>query len=380
MKVVFKVLWQYFRKLDKSLFLVVTTCGLFSVLLLYSIVQNAVVGNISARTYKIQLIAVIVGACSALIISAFDYHKLAKLWFIYDPLAFILVLLLFTPLGIQREGVDDIAWLDIGFMSIQPSEILKIAFILSFSYHLSKVSDRLNEPKPLLLVLIHGIIPILLIAITGDFGTAIIFGVIMLFLLFSAGISWKYIAAALIGAPLLGIFIWFKVLQPAHKKRFLILFNPDLDPDMYLQQRYGKIALGSGKLTGKGLFGAQYSYVPEVQNDFIFSYVGQTLGFVGCMLLLSALTFICLKIFANSRTAKDNLGKFICVGVFALIFSHCVINIGMVLGVMPVIGVPLPFTSNGGTAMLSMFICVGFVLSTYVNSNQNHALFYDSKR
>ena len=199
-------------------------------------------------------------------------------------------------------------------------------------------------------------------------------------MLFSAGISWKYILAALISAPLAGLFLWFKILKPVHKKRILILFDNDLDPDMFQQQRQGKIALGSGQLFGKGLFGGEYSYVPEVHNDFIFSYVGQALGFVGCMFLVGTLCFICVKIVANSRIAKDALGKYICIGVFALIFSHCVLNIGMVLGVMPVIGVPLPFTSNGGSAMLSMFICIGLVMSTYSHSGKKYAVFYDANK
>ena len=381
MKAILNIFVQYFKKLDKQLFIVVLACSCFSVVLLYSIVENKVVGNVSTGTYKTQFIAVILGSFIALVLSGIDYRKLSKLWFIYAPLSLILVLLTFTPLGYQRAGADDKAWLNLGFTTLQPSEILKLAFILSFAYHLSKVDTNVNTFKNLSLLCLHGLVPIGLVALQGDFGTALVFVMIFVFMLFAAGISFKYIFCALIGAPILGVIAWFTVLQPGHKKRILILFNPELDPlGVGNQQRQGKIALGSGQLFGKGLFGGDYSYVSEVHNDFIFSYVGQTLGFVGCMLLVAALSYICLKIVANSRIAKDNLGKYICIGVFGIIFTHCVMNIGMVLGVMPVIGIPLPFTSGGGTALLSMFIAIGLVMSTYSHSAKNYAVFYDANK
>ena len=378
MKTLLKIFWQYFKKLDKPLFVVVTAISCFSVVLLYSIVENKVISNIGLP-YKMQAASVILGALCALVLSAIDYRKLAKLWFLYVPLGLIITLLTFTPLGYQRAGADDKAWLNLGFMTLQPSEFLKLVFILSFAYHLSKVSEDMNSPKNMALLCLHGAVPVGLIFLQGDNGTGLIFGLIFLFMLFSAGVSFKYILAALIAAPVVGVASWFLIMQPVHRKRILVLLNPDLDPlGVGNQQRQGRIALGSGQMFGKGLFGGDYSYVSEVQNDFIFSYVGQTLGFVGCMILTGALCFICLRIIMNSRTAKDPLGKNICVGVFALIFSHSFMNIGMVLGVMPVIGVPLPFTSAGGTAMLSMFIAIGLVMSVYAHSNKNYAVFYDA--
>ncbi len=378
MKIVFNIIRQYFKKLDKPLFLVVFACSCLSVVLLYSIVYNKVISNIGTP-YKTQAISIVIGAFCALFLSAIDYQKLAKLWFLYAPASLLLVLLTFTGLGYQRAGADDKAWLNLGFMTLQPSEFLKLAFILSFSYHLSKVSGEINSLKNLALLCLHAAIPAGIIALQGDFGTAMVFLAIFVFMMFSAGLSFKYIIAALIVAPIAAVTAWFFVLQPVHKKRIMVLFNPDLDPlGVGNQQRQGKIALGSGKMLGKGLFGGDYSYVPEVQNDFIFSYVGQTLGFVGCIILVGALGFICIKIIINGRMAKDDLGKNICVGVFGLIFTHCFINIGMVLGVMPVIGVPLPFISAGGTAMLSMYIAIGLVMSVHAHSDKNYAIFYDA--
>ena len=201
-------------------------------------------------------------------------------------------------------------------------------------------------------------------------------------MIFAAGLSWKYILPVLIAAPFGVWFIWEKIMQPHQKLRFLVIFadDPINDPqyaDIYYQQYWGKLALGSGQLFGKGLHADNYVNVPEVQNDFIFTYVGQCFGFIGCIALIAVLAYICLKIVADSRIAKDELGKYICVGVFAMIFVHCVLNIGMVLAVMPVIGVPLPFVSQGGSSMVSMFVSIGLVMSVYSHCEKNYRVFYD---
>jgi len=379
MKTILKYILHYLRRLDKQLLFAVLACSLFGVVMIYSIVYNGMISYLTTSEYKKQLLCVGMGLFAAMTLSAFDYRKFAKLWFLYAPPCLILSLLLFTPLGFGRDGSANINWLDLGFVSIQPSEFLKLAFILTFSYHLSKVEGRINQPVHLLLLLLHAAVPIGIIFLQNDFGTAIVFTVMFIIMIYSAGLSWKYIATAVVAAPVMFVLMWFFVLEPHHKNRILVLFNPDMDTTAGDQQAAGKIALGSGQIFGKGLFDGDYFYVPDAHNDFIFSWVGQTLGFVGCMLLVGMLCYICLKILANSRIARDPLGKYICMGVFALLIVHCVINIGMVLGVMPVIGVPLPFISDGGTAMIGMWVAVGFAMSTYSHSDKGYAVFYDKK-
>lgn len=381
-KKIFGVVLRYFRKLDKALLLAVCGVSAFSVLLMYSIVTNGITTK-TASMYKMQFLCLCIGTFCALFMSALDYHRFSKLWFLYAPFAIGLTCLTFTSLGYQPvEGVDDKAWIDLGFTTMQPSEILKIAFILTFAVHLDKVKDKLNHIVNVLLLCLHGAVPVGLIALQGDDGTAIIFMFIFLSMIFAAGISWKYILPCIVALPL-GIWVlWNKIMLPHQKLRFMVIFTPDPenDPalaDIYYQQYRGKLALGSGQLFGNGLFADSYVSVPEVQNDFILTYVAQCFGFIGCIILIAVLTYICLKILADSRIAKDDLGKYICVGVFAMIFIHCVLNIGMVLVVMPVIGVPLPFISQGGTSMVSMFVCIGLVLSVYSHSEKNYRVFYD---
>ncbi len=383
LKKILKIIVQYFHKLDKMLFFAVCLVSGFSVLLLYSMVQN----GISAKSdmYKIQFIAICMGAVIALVMSALDYHKFTKLWFLYAPLALGLTALTFTSLAYKPvEGADDQAWIDLGFTTLQPSEILKIAFIMTFALHLSKVKDHLNSPLNVLLLCLHGAVPTLFVVAQGDDGTALVFFVIFIFMIFAAGISWKYILPCVIAVPPAIWVLWNKIMLPHQKLRFEVLFveNAEKDPvyaDIYYQQYWGKMALGSGQLFGKGLFADSYVSVPEVQNDFIFTYVGQCFGFIGCIALIAVLAYICLKIVADSRIAKDDLGRFICVGVYSMIFIHCFLNIGMVLVVMPVIGVPLPFVSQGGTSILSLFVCIGLVMSVYSHSEKNYRVFYDAK-
>jgi rod shape determining protein RodA len=291
-----------------------------------------------------------------------------------------LVALTFTSLGYQRSGADDQAWIRIAGFNLQPSEVLKLAFILTFSYHLSRDEEDMNKPAHMLLLLLHGALPIGIVGLQGDYGTAIVFAAIFGFMICSAKISWKYLLAApfAIGGAVAGM--WFFALDSFHKKRITILFNPGSDPEnIEYQQDLGLAALKSGKIFGKGLFknAEEYIYVPEIHNDFIFTYVGQVFGFLGSIGLLIILAYICLKIFADSRVTRDRLGRFICMGAFGLMLSHCIMNIGMVLKVAPVIGVPLPFLSAGGTAMISMYAVIGLVLSTYSHRAVTYNVFYD---
>ncbi len=382
MRSAFKKLSINKHNIDAGLLFAVTLCAIISTLLIYSIVESGLGEDegVGASYWKTQLISTAAGLFAAIFISLMDYRKLVKLWFIFAPAALGLVALTFTSLGYQRSGADDQAWIRIAGFNLQPSEVLKLAFILTFSYHLSRDEEDMNKPAHMLLLLLHGALPIGIVGLQGDYGTAIVFAAIFGFMICSAKISWKYLLAApfAIGGAVAGM--WFFALDSFHKKRITILFNPGSDPEnIEYQQDLGLAALKSGKIFGKGLFknAEEYIYVPEIHNDFIFTYVGQVFGFLGSIGLLIILAYICLKIFADSRVTRDRLGRFICMGAFGLMLSHCIMNIGMVLKVAPVIGVPLPFLSAGGTAMISMYAVIGLVLSTYSHRAVTYNVFYD---
>lgn len=381
MKSVLQAVARYWRKLDKSLLLAALLCSTLSVLLLYSIYANHVLAEIDDDDYIVQLMAVGIGVCSVLILAAIDYHKIARFWFIYAPVALILVLLTFTSLGYQRPGADDQAWLQIGSITLQPAEILKLAFILTFSLHLAKDEENMNRPFHMLLLILHGCLPMGLVVLQGDYGTAIVFAFIFAAMIIIARISWKYILAGMIAVPTVLVLAWNFVLGSTHKNRILVLLHPGTDPEgLEYQQDLGLTALASGKLFGIGLFDAEdYISVPEMHNDFIFSYIGETLGFVGAMAVVLVMVFLCLRTLTNGLRANDRQGLFLCVGVSSMIFTHCFMNIGMVLKVMPVIGVPLPFLSAGGTSTLSMYIALGLVISVRTHNERKYNVFYDYK-
>ncbi len=369
-----------FRRIDWLLLLLVTLCAGTSVLMLHVMYVQSITDEVDSNDWLVQLIAMGIGLLGCLVIAAIDYHKLAKLWFLYAPAALGLFALTFTSLGYGREGADDVAWIDLGFVQIQPSEILKLVFLLTFSLHISKVKEKLNRPLHLMLLLIHAGLPMGLVAVQGDYGTAIVFAAMTVFMLFAAGLSFWYLLAGVAAAIPAGYFIWNYVFGDVHRGRILVLLHPGTDPlGLEYQQDLGLRAIRAGGLFGLGLENDAYITVPEMHNDFIFSFIGEAFGFVGTVATVCVLAVICLRLFADSRAAKDIMGRTLCIGVFAIMFTHDLANLGMVLKVMPVIGIPLPFFSAGGTAMLSMYLCIGLALSAYTHNTKKYRVFYDAE-
>ena len=362
---------KYIKSTDIFLLLSCIAVSIYSCILLYSLALNE---KIDMTIFTKQMLFSVVGVVAAIVISKIDYEFMANLWKIHMPLALILTLLTFTPLGIQRaEYIDDRAWLQIPFIgTIQPSEILKISFILTFSLHLSLVSKSINKLKTLIPVCIHGAIPVLLIHFQGDDGTAIIFALIFLFMLFKSGLSYKYIFSGLGAIAVIAPIFWFFIMSDHQKNRILAVYSPQNSSKSILWQQYiGKIAIGSGGMSGKGLVSDSYQMVPEEHNDFIFSFLGESTGFIGTILLLALLIFICFRIIRTINIAEDELGENICVGVFAMIFCQSIINIGMNLSLIPVIGITLPLMSAGGTSVMITYVSIGLVLSVYNRARMN---------
>ncbi|MBR6791480.1 MAG: FtsW/RodA/SpoVE family cell cycle protein, partial [Oscillospiraceae bacterium] len=355
----------YFRRLDKALLIFCAGALAFGCTILYS---EAAAGFITTRKFTTQVFCACIGVCALLALSAVSYRLLAKLWFLHLPATLGLVLLTFIgPASIiyRPDGTDDAAWLRFGSFSLQPSELLKFSFILTFALHLSRVRDEIDKPTNVLLLCIHGAFPCVLIFLQGDMGSALVFFFIFLCMLFVSGISWRYIAlgsgAMAIGAPVL----WFSGLIPDYlKNRFLVL--RDLEnaslKEAY-QQLVGRRILGSGRIFGKGLFSEDLAHVFALENDLVLAHVGQTLGFMGCAAVILLLTVICVKILLVARASKDALGCYICTGVFAMLLFQVIINMGMVLCLLPVIGITLPFFSQGGTSLITTCLSLGLCMS-----------------
>lgn len=370
----------FWKRVDWLLLLPVTFCAGTSVVLLWTLWAQKITDEVDSNDWLVQLISLGLGLVGCLFVSAIDYHKLAKFWFLYVPVALGLFALTFTSLGYGRAGADDVNWVDLGFVQIQPSEILKLVFLLTYSAHIAKVKDKLNQPLHLFLLLMHAALPAGLVAVQGDYGTAIVFASMTVFMLFTAGLSFWYLLGGAALMPLVIWFVWTYIFGDVHRSRIRVLFNPGTDPQgVEYQQNLGVKAIRAGKLFGVGLSSSDYVTVPEMHNDFIFAFIGEAFGFVGAVAVIVILALICLRIFADSRAAKDTMGKTICMGVFSILFTHDLMNLGMVLKVMPVIGIPLPFFSAGGTAMISMYLCLGLVISAYTHNQKKYRVFYDAE-
>lgn len=380
MKKLREMIKKYFAAVDKWLLFFCISISTIGILCQYSLVNSnqAAILDIGNRVALVQVLASVMGISAAIILSNFDYHFMAKLWKLYMPVSVFLVILTFF-IGMQvDESIDDKAWLRLPFgLTFQPSELLKICFILSFAYHLSRVREEINKPLNLVLLCIHGAFPVILIHFQGDDGTALIFGFIFLTMLFAAGLSWKYIVAAIPVVAAAIPVVWQYFLTDDQRTRFLaVYFTEYADPlGADYQQRLSRISIGLGQLQGEGLFQEDYWYVPKMHNDFVFSFICQALGFVGALVVLSLLFGICFRAIYDAKIALDPLGAYICYGVFAMFFFQCIINIGMCISVLPVIGITLPLLSAGGTSIAITYLGIGLLLSVHVHRRRN--LFYE---
>lgn len=357
----------FIKSLDMITLGICLICSAISMSCLFSFYYT---GQRQLKVLVVQGAAILIGVIVALFLSAMDYEAMMKLWKLHAPLTVGLVLLTFV-IGVapNPDAPTDRAWLSLGVTTFQPSELLKLSFILTFSMHLSYVGNRINHLKEFLLLCLHAMFPVALIVIQSDYGTAMVFLMIFLVMMFTAGLSLRLIAVGLVSLVAAAPLVWQFLLPEFLKERFLAAQHPE----QYLsgsgrgwQQYLGRNALGSGQLFGRGLFSDENLVsVPEAHNDFIFSYIGQTMGFVGCLLVLLLLTALCVRILMVARMSKDTAGTLICSGVFAMLFFQIVVNIGMVLCVLPVIGVTLPFFSAGGTSAVVSYVAIGLVLSVY---------------
>ncbi|MDR2559405.1 MAG: FtsW/RodA/SpoVE family cell cycle protein [Oscillospiraceae bacterium] len=383
MKRVLKFSLVYFKRLDKLLILLCLGACFFSAYMLYSMVSNEVSPFVHSRHYKMQIGMGLAGLSAALIVAVVNYKYIAKFWFIGAAAGVLLMLLLHTPLGVGPQGSEEINWLDFGFTTIQPSEFLKFFYVITYSAHLAKAGKRMNQIPHLMLLAAHTAVPCLLLLSRGDFGTTLVVLLITFTMLFIAGLWWRYVAAILALVPVVAFVMWNYIFKNYHRLRILVLIDEEVQEaemlGFYHQQHRSLIAIGSGELTGRGLFGGEYIYIPEYQTDFIFSYIGMTLGFAGTVATLCLIMFILIRILSNCLIAKDILGKYMCVGVFAMFLYNTIINVGMTLAVMPVIGQPLPLIGAGGSAVLAYFMGIGLVLSVRAHKDKKHHMFYTEK-
>ncbi len=352
-----------YKRFDYILFILVLALSTIGIFVLNSAVKIRT--NSGPGIMKSQVLAIIMGIALCLIISAIDYKdfKVFSLFIYFGAMGLMVMVLFF---GIEQSGNKN--WINIAGFSLQPSEFAKIAYIILASVFLERIKDSQEKNKwDIIKFIVYSCIAIGFVLLQKDLGTALVFMFIFLTFIYIVGIPYRYIFILCGGLMLSLPFIWLYVLNDARKERILTFIFPEKDP---LGGGYhvmiSKMAIGSGKLFGQGYgngIQTQSGSVPVNESDFIFSVIGEELGFIGGMIIIIIGLFIIIRCISIAKNASDSYGSFLVVGVTAMLAFNFIENIGMSIGLLPITGLPLPFVSQGGTAMLAYYIAIGLVLS-----------------
>ena len=282
----------------------------------------------------------------------------------------IISLVIIPFFGIESNGAT--RWINIAGISLQPSEFVKYTLILALAKYFHSINNDSSFIKTLIIPLIITIVPVLLVITQPDLGTALIILLGGISLFWISGLNYKYFIVGVFSI-LCSLPVLWQYLKDYQKERVLTFFNPERDPlgnGYHIMQ--SKIALGSGGIFGKGYMEGTQShlnFLPEMQTDFIFTMLGEEFGFIGTLLLLlmyAALIMISIRLALKSRSL---FSKYLSLGVCNVFFIYVFVNIGMVTGLLPVVGVPLPFISYGGSSMLAVMFGFGLLMNCYINRN-----------
>lgn len=373
MKNVFNAIFRYLKQTDRTLLLFSLLSALYGLVLVISATHSY--GGIT-RTSLTQIIAIVLGFATMIVLSKIDYHTIAGFWKIIAVIS-VLLLLYTIFFGKQRTGSEDRSWLYIGSFSFQPAEFIKVFFIVTFAKHFDMVKDDISSPKNVLLLGVHAAVPIGLILLTKDMGMMLVFIVIFVTMIFASNVKMRYFAGGAIALLISAPFIWNNIFGKGstQQNRILALFDPTniKYKDEMLQQNDAIKALGSGQIWGYGLFKGPRTQspvsaaLPERQNDMIFAVAGEELGLIGCIAVIFVLTVLLVRFLIVASQSKDSMGAMICIGVFSMFSVQIIVNLGMVLRILPVVGLTLPFFSSGGTSAVSSFLAIGLVLSVFMH-------------
>jgi len=349
------------RNIDKLLLFAAVGLGVFGVLMIFSATRA---DNPSTYYLKRQAMFFIVALVAMLLAASFDYRKLMP----YSKIIYAISLLLLLVVLVFPARLGSHRWIPLGFFDLQPSELAKVAVILLLGTFIADRHMEIGTNKEFLQAIAVGLGAMFFIFIEPDLGSALSIFVIMIGMLVIGGARLKQMVAFGAGTVVVvGAAIFLKVLKSYQISRLLVFVKPNMDP---LHSGYNlvqsKIAIGSGQLIGKGLFqGTQTNlkFIPEHHTDFIFSVVGEELGFIGGAILIALFALLLWRAMKIAITARDPFGTMVAVGIVVMFFFQIVVNIGMTMGIMPVTGIPLPFMSYGGASLIVNFVCIGLLLN-----------------
>ena len=361
--------FQKIKEIDYTLLICIILLSIISLLVMYSTDGGEVLYHTKSHFSKLVVFFPL-----TILIAFFNIRHWHTLGYIFY---FLILLLLFyvSFFGLKASGSQ--RWMDLYLFVLQPSELMKIAVILCLAkyYHRIKI-ENVNTFTSITLVLSIIFVPIILVISQPDLGTSVLIALSGLIILWLGGVKIKYFVYSFI-TFLISLPFIISFLKPYQKLRILTFLDPDRDPlGAGYQIIQSKIAIGSGGLEGKGFLQGTQSYLdflPEKHTDFIFTLFSEEFGFIGSVGLLILYTIIIFRIIRIGALSRSNFSKLFCFGFAFSIFIYIVVNLSMVLGLLPIVGSPLPIMSYGGSSMLATMIGFGIVLSAKINRKQTIA-------
>ena len=331
--------------------------------------QLALNGEDPRYWLKRQLAFVVIGAVIMVGVIMLDYRRLEQLSTILY-VGTVLALLAVLAIGHSSQGAQ--RWFSLGPFQLQPSEFATLILIIAIATYCARRPEGL-EFRDLVRMVLLAVIPMILVIKQPDLGTAILMAVVLMVMLAMAGMPGRYLILLIVGAVIVTVVaLKLGLLQEYQIQRLTGFISPNgQGQTVHYNVTQAKNAIANGGIFGKGLFrgtSTNLAYVPEQQTDFIFSAVGEQLGFVGAGVLLLLYGVLAWRILRTAQLARDTYGRLICAGVFALLVFSVFENVGMNMGIMPVTGIPLPFLSYGGSAMIAFFAAIGLVSSVHIRS------------
>lgn len=356
----------FFRNTDFWLAIFTFAAAVFGIIMI-----SGAGGENSMRYVIVQSVALLLGIVGISALMILDYEYLAGIsGYLCVGGVLLLVLVLIPGLGKVENGAR--SWFEFGPISLQPAEISKIIYIIVLAKLLSENEVRINEIRTIGKLVLCGAVPVVLILVQPDFGTAAVYMFIFAAMIFVAGIARKYLIG---GAAVLTVMCpvaWIFFLQDYQKQRILTVLNPESDPSgagYHVIQ--SKLAVGSGRILGSGLYKGSSQLnnaLPERHTDFIYSAVCEELGLVGAVIVIALICAIILRCIYIGMNARNPLGTYMCTGVAAMLIFQSFENIGMCLGIFPVTGITLPFFSYGGSSLLTTLLAIGIVMNVKYRS------------
>lgn len=365
---------SYFRRLDWVLLLSALVLSLGSSIFVWSASRSDLAGDDPQYFLNRHIINIVIGLVLAFIISRLDYRLLRAYTPVLYGLAIFGILLVYTPLGATIAGAR--AWIALpGGFTVQPSELAKVAIVLILALVLAEKRDAETEPRDrdVALALILAAIPIGLVLLQNDTGTVFIMATIVVTMVAVSGARTRWVAGLLVGGATAAVVAWqLGFVKDYQIARLTSFVNPDdAASTAAYNANQARIAIGGGEVWGRGLFQGpqtQGNFVPVNESDFIFTVIGEEVGFVGATLTIILLSVILWRGMRIALGAQELFGRLVAAGVVAWLAFQTFENIGMNLGIMPITGVPLPFVSYGGTSMFASWIALGLLENVRIHT------------